>query len=117
MYYESSGNIKAQIGRSLDAIRLRVEAGDVLGVADHLSLLVAICSPKLSPEERQELAIPPLEGGKDRHGEKSRRLFESCMNRLATLLCILSDKGLYSFKDVEIGDASELALSDPIPIE
>lgn len=110
---ESPGSIRNQIGRSLNAIRDRVEEKDVAGVADHLALLVAISSPKLQPEEREKFQIPSVEGGRDRHGERAHKLFKDCMRILAELLAVLSDRGLYSYKESELGDASGLALSDP----
>lgn len=122
MFVETSGNIRSQIGQSLNAIRARVEMGDVLGVADHLTLLVALCSPKLSPEEREKFTVPEMEGGKDKHGDKQRKLFSECMKILADLLIVLSEKQLYAYKDVPIGDASELASLleagvSPVPTE
>lgn len=109
MFVETSGNIRSQIGQSLNAIRAKVEAGDVLGVADHLTLLVALCSPKLSPEEREKFTVPALELGKDKHGDKQRKLFRDCMSILSELLIVLSEKQLYAYKDVPTGDASDLA--------
>jgi hypothetical protein len=109
MFVETSGNIRSQIGQSLNAIRIKTDMGDVLGVADHLTLLVALCGPKLSPEERERFAVPEMDGGKDKNGEKQRKLFSQCMSILSELLIVLSEKQLYAYKDVPIGDASELA--------
>lgn len=83
--------------------------GDVLGVADHLTLLVALCSPKLSPDERERFSVPALASGKDKSGEKQRKLFADCMHILSELLIVLSEKQLYAYKDVPTGDASDLA--------
>lgn len=113
MYFESSGSIRTQIGQSLNAMRDHVNAGDALGVADHLAFMIAIASPKLSPEEMQKLELPAMQEGKDRNGSKQRELFSACMKTLAELLCILSEKGLYAYRDVPIGDATDLAITDP----
>jgi len=115
MFVETSGNIRSQIGQSLNAIRIKVEEGDALGVADHLTLLVALCAPKLDDAEKYK--VPAMPAGKDRKGENARKLFRECMEILGQLLIELSEKHLYAYKDVEIGDASELQLTDSVPTQ
>lgn len=109
---ESPGSIRNQVGRSLNSIRDAVSQEDVLSVANHVAFLVAISSPKLTTEEEKELRLPEMPAGKDRDGSQQRRLFNDCMCVLAKLLRILSDKGLYAYKDSETGDARGLALKD-----
>lgn len=103
-------------------IRVQVDQGDVLGVADHLTLLVALCSPKLGEEERKKFVVPALDPGKDKTGAKEQKLFRECMAILSDLLIVLADKQLYAYKDVPTGDASDLAQLleagiEPVPNE
>lgn len=117
MFPDTSGNIKSQIGHSLNSIRAAVEAGDVLGVAQHFDLLVALCAPVLSPEEREKFRVPEMPAGKDKEGRKAQQLYREITQLLADLLCVLRDNGLYAYKAPPLGDASDLALTDPVPNE
>lgn len=107
---ESPGSIRNQVGRSLNSVREAIDQGDVLKVADHLALLVAISAPKLSPEQMRAFAVPEISDKRDRDGTQQARLFRACMKILAELLCALSSKGLYAYNESEYGDGSSLAL-------
>lgn len=105
MYAESPGNIRNQIGRSLNLIRENVEQEDPWGLANHVRLLVALSSPHLTDEERKGLRIV-------REPRDEGELFESCMGVLERLLPILARKGLYAFLTSDPSDASDMALTD-----
>lgn len=107
---ESPGRLQNQVGRSLIAIREAVASEDAFLVANHLRLLVAVSAPKLKPEELSRFRIPEVVGGRDRHGVEARKLFGKCMDILADLLTVLSERGVYAYNEGELGDASGLAL-------
>lgn len=108
MYSESPGNIRNQVGRSLNEIREAVTAEDVLSIANHVRLLVALSSPHLkdlSDDIKAKLRFPS--SGVDTEA----LVFERAMSVLETLLPILAERGLYAFLPGDIGDGSGIALT------
>lgn len=129
MYRESPGSISNQIGRSINAIRDCVENDDVLGVGDHLRMLIALVAPKLDEPERAQLVMPVLDLRDERRGrltgrargrrgarrvERMHRFYVECMDLFARVLVFVSAKNLYAYTSAPQGDGgSELALRDP----
>lgn len=107
---ESPGNIKNQVGRSLNAIREQIEQEDVMGLANQTRLLLAIASPKLPKEARGKLKMPTMPDGRDRDGTGMQKVFEACLQLVEDILCLLAEQNIYAWTDSEAGDAGELAL-------
>lgn len=120
LYGENGGTIRFQIGASLDRIQAAVDVGDAYGLADHLTLLVAKCSPiltGLSNDERAALIVPSLRPGRDRTGAEAQRLFQDCMRILAALLCHMAERKHYAYVEPAPGDGRALALKGEEPEE
>ena len=100
---DNEGNVVKQLGRSLNAIRQNVEQEDVEGVANHTRLMVAICAPYV--KDRTAYALPDRDADRD-------IVFSRCMEIVELVLIEMSDKGIYAWKDTELGDGTDLALGD-----
>lgn len=101
---ESPGNIRHQLGRSLNMIRVNIEQEDVLGLANHVRFTVTLCSPYLDEDQKSRLRLDAF--------EDEDVVFERCMKILDDLLTWMAAKGLYAWQEEPIGDASGLALGD-----
>lgn len=88
---ESSGNIRYQVGQTLNSIRERVAEEDTMGLCNQIRLLVALCSPHLRRLEIDfaTLRVPDV--------DDESETFEAAMKVLETLLPHLADAKLYAF--------------------
>ena len=99
---ESPGNIRNQLGRSLNMIRLNIEQEDIEGLANHTRFLVTLCHPYLDQEQDYTFKGTP--------GNDPAKVFDRSMEIIQQVLNNMSQRGVYAWIEGEIGDAAELAL-------
>lgn len=106
------GNIRYQVGKSLNAIRNSIDMYDPIRLIHHLHLLYALAAPKVSLKEvKLPSAILLADDSATDHDARVVQAFQESMEALTLILKALSGVGIYAMTEPELEDASGLAVT------
>lgn len=112
-YIAQPGNIKYQVGKSINAIRHAIDVGDIIRTIHHLSLLRSLVAPVVDISDIKLPGSASL-AREDVDDEELNpaifQAFQQCLEGLETILIRLADVGIYAYKSSEPEDATDLAI-------
>lgn len=113
-WQESPGNVRNQVGMCLRDIAMNIEQADMVGTGNFTMFLETVAWPMIPKVHDQitNLVKDTDELWLDERDETGTLVFRKLNERMRVVLKALTERNLYGFDAMEVGDASGLAVNE-----